>query len=377
MSDTSGLDTGRPELDVDLSGPGEGRPGSGAGRSRDGVGRSPDGVDGFVTGAERAGDEVSDPWLGRILREGATPGLLDALAERLSPADLQTLLLAVYRRRVSAVTPGGLLRQYERDRFTALSPVDAGVLVRLDVLMHDQLTRHGFAAVELSPVCPLGTNSAVATVDQNKVLTTIRNTEVVADATNVMALECAVRRRELLRADPRSRQRVRLGTTHRVLRAQVFGPGMMAHFKLLGLCTAGRDEGSFDFETEALAEHVGLHLDVVEKARALGPHASSVRVAVTDLTGGRHRQVLRERVLDHLAPRHPGVIFAFDDGRERGRGYYTGACFEINAITPEGETVNLGDGGFTTWTADLLSNAKERLLVSGLGVERLWGLSVP
>ena len=31
-------------------------------------------------------------------------------------------------------------------------------------------------------------------------------------------------------------------------------------------------------------------------------------------------------------------------------------------------------GGFTTWTADLLSNAKERLLISGLGLERLCGL---
>lgn len=34
----------------------------------------------------------------------------------------------------------------------------------------------------------------------------------------------------------------------------------------------------------------------------------------------------------------------------------------------------MADGGFTTWTADLLSNAKERLLISGLGIERLCGL---
>jgi hypothetical protein len=29
------------------------------------------------------------------------------------------------------------------------------------------------------------------------------------------------------------------------------------------------------------------------------------------------------------------------------------------------------DGGFTTWTQLLLSNRKERLLISGLGTERL------
>jgi hypothetical protein len=52
---------------------------------------------------------------------------------------------------------------------------------------------------------------------------------------------------------------------------------------------------------------------------------------------------------------------------------HTGACFEIRATTPRGTELRLGDGGFTPWTADLLSNAKERLLISGLGLELLWG----
>ncbi|MFF4990519.1 hypothetical protein ACFY19_25290 [Streptosporangium saharense] len=311
---------------------------------------------------------MDDPWLGRILREGAAPGMLDALVERLSPADLQTLMMAVYRRRAAAVTPAGLLRRYEHDRFTVPSPVDAGDLARLTLLAHECLTRHGFTGLAPAPVCPLGTASAVATVSQDKVVTTTRTTEVVSDVTNVLALECALRRRDLLRADARSRTRVRLGATQRVLRAQPFGPGMMPHFALLGLCTAGRDEGSFDVET--LVEHVEVHLDVL---RGLG----QVRVGFTDLTGGRRRTALRERVLDVLAPRHPEVGFGFDDERVSGRGYYTGAAFGIDVTTPEGEVVNLGDGGFTTWTGALLGNARERLLVSGLGIERLCGLMRP
>lgn len=313
---------------------------------------------------------MDDPWIGRILREGAAPGMLDALVERLSPADLQTLMMAVYRRRAAAVTPAHLLRRYERDRFTALSPVDAGDLARLTLLAHECLTRHGFTGLAPAPVCPLGTASAVATVSQDKVVTTVRGTEVVSDVTNVLALECALRRRDLLRADARSRTRVRLGAVQRVLRAQPFGPGMTPHFALLGLCTAGRDEGSFGFEVETLVEHVGVHLDVL---RGLG----RVRVGFTDLTGGRRRTALRERVLDRLAPEHPGVAFGFDDGRVTGRGYYAGAAFGIDVTTPEGEVVNVGDGGFTTWTGALLGNAKERLLVSGLGVERLCGLMRP
>ena len=296
-----------------------------------------------------------DSKLRRVLREAGAPGVLDALAGRLSPTDLQTLLLEVARRRAARVTPSRLLAQYETNRFTAPSRLDPLLLARLDVLILERIEEHGFEGVELSPVCPLGTNSAVATVDQNKVLTTVRTTEVVADATNVLALECAVRRRRLLRSGGRH-ERVRLGATHRVTRAQVFtGEGMVPHFKLMALCTAGRDEGAFRFEADALAGHIRVHLDVLERA---GHPATAVRV--TDLTGGRHRQVLKDV--------HPRVVF--DD--DRTSGYYTQACFEI--FVGEHAVV---DGGFTTWTAGLLGNAKERLLVSGLGVEHVSRLTPP
>lgn len=319
-------------------------------------------------------EEVPDPRLRRVLRQADAPGLLTALAERLSPTDLQTLLLEVFRRRADAVTPGRLLEQYERNRFTAPSALDPIGLARLDVLIHERLAEYGFTGVELSPVSPLGTNSAIATVDQNKVLTTVRNTEVVADATNVLALECAVRRRRLLRADPRSHQWVRLGATHRVTRAQVFtASAMTPHFKLMALCTAGRDEGSFRFETAALADQIHLYLDVMDRVREIGYRPSAPHITVTDLTAGRHRAALRAHVLERLTGAHPGITFDFDDERTNGRGYYTGACFEIRATTPAGNDLSIGDGGFTTWTADLLSNAKERLLISGMGIELLCG----
>ncbi|MGP3966433.1 hypothetical protein [Streptomyces sp. 6N223] len=307
--------------------------------------------------------------LDRVLRQAGVPGLLETLAEHLPPTDLQTLLLEVYRRRAAAVSPGRLLDAYARNRFTAPSALAApGELARLEALIHERLAAHGVTGVALSPLSPLGTNAAVATVDQNKVVSTARNTEVVADATNVLALECAVRRR----AAPRG-EVVRLGATHRVVRAQAFdGPAMAAHFALFGLCTAGRDAGSFRFETRALTEQLALHLDLLGRAADLGHRATAVRVSLTDLTTeGRHRAALRERVLDPLAAAHPGVAFGFDDERPHGRGYYAGVCFEIHAATPAGDEITLIDGGFTTWTASLLSNAKERLLISGLGTERL------
>ena len=47
--------------------------------------------------------------------------------------------------------------------------------------------------------------------------------------------------------------------------------------------------------------------------------------------------------------------------RERGRGYYTGLAMRLSA---DARAVEIGDGGFATWTAWLIGNAKERCLVS-------------
>jgi hypothetical protein len=76
-------------------------------------------------------------------------------------------------------------------------------------------------------------------------------------------------------------------------------------------------------------------------------------------------------VADPLAARFPGVAVGFDPGRTSGRGYYDGLCFHVYAADAAGKEHALADGGFTTWTRQLLSNQKERLLISGIGTERV------
>jgi len=315
---------------------------------------------------------VSNPIIERIQREAGVPELIDVLVERLNPTDLQSLLLEVYRRRAVGVKPSQLLERYERDRFVRPSDLTPRVTTDFDRLVWSLLPDH-YRAVELSPVCPLGTNAAVATVDQNKVVTTIRNTEVVADATNVLALECASRRRHLLRGDPQNRERVRLCASHRVVRGQAYrvAPGVRPHFRLLGLCAAGRDEGSFQFETTSLVEQIAFYLQLLREVSQLGYLAHRLRVTLTDLEQGRREQVLTEQVLLPLTVNYPGVLCELDPDRKTGRGYYVGACFHVYATNEAGTEFELIDGGFTTWTQQVLSNTKERLLISGLGTERL------
>jgi hypothetical protein len=313
---------------------------------------------------------VSDRILERILRETGIPDLVETLSERLSPTDLQSLLLAVYQRHVETSTPSQLLERYEQDRFVRPSDIAPQTLVEFDQLVWSTLP-DAYTSIELSPVCPLGTTAAIATVSQNKVVSTIRNTEVVADITNVLALECASQRRQILRSDPKGRERVQLCASHRVVRGQVFGgPASFPHFRLLGLCAAGRDEGSFQFETSSLVEQIAFYMRLLQEAARLGYHAYQFRIAITDLEDGQRIQTLEERVLAPLAASYRDARCELDPNRTTGRGYYVGACFHTYATNAVGVEFELVDGGFTTWTQQLLNNRKERLLISGLGVER-------
>jgi hypothetical protein len=40
-------------------------------------------------------------------------------------------------------------------------------------------------------------------------------------------------------------------------------------------------------------------------------------------------------------------------------------------------TAEIGDGGFTDWTARLMANQKERLLISGLSTDRMAAIRSP
>lgn len=166
---------------------------------------------------------------------------MNILAEKLSPTDLQSILLEVYRIRSSRLQPAAILSDFESNRFVKLSDLSPLSLLRWEQIAFAHLPQE-FRPVVLSPVCPLGTNSVVAPVDQKWTVATVRNTEVVSDSTTVLALECAFRRRELLKANPRSSDPVRLAASHRLLRAQRYtGSKSVAHFSLFALCSAGRD----------------------------------------------------------------------------------------------------------------------------------------
>jgi hypothetical protein len=64
-----------------------------------------------------------------------------------------------------------------------------------------------------------------------------------------------------------------------------------------------------------------------------------------------------------------GKQFRLNQERLEGLGYYRSFALRILVQASDGNRYPLVDGGLTDWTARLLGNKKERLLISGIGSE--------
>jgi len=175
------------------------------------------------------------------------------------------------------------------------------------------------------------------------------------------------------RISPRAAS-VHLASSHRLLRGQKISirPGVLQHFRLFSLCSAGRDTGNLQFETETVRLHIGFFLGAFKKFLGSKTH---LRVAISDFRSEAPRPVVQSNVVDKLRSSYKGVRIGFDQDRKQGRGYHGELCFRIFATPSARREQELVDGGDVKWTQKLLNNAKERLVISGCGSERVCELS--
>ncbi len=294
----------------------------------------------------------------RRVREKVGVDVLRALEEDLSPSDLRTLLLSVAATRAARIEPTRLLSASTGDRFTRPSDGDPRVLAGLEHLIWQLLPRH-FEGLELSPVAPFGICAAVAGVHQSRIVTTVRGSEVVSDATNVLALEAARRRR----GTPGGA--VHLAASHRVLRGQAFGdPSYSSHFRLVNLVSSARDRGSGHTQADLFLAQLRAWATVLDRVL---PRDVVWYVDTTVFRPG----ATAERLQDTVLPALQSEGLRFRELKERtGGDYYRDVAFKLVVETPDGE-VEVGDGGLTDWTARLLGDAKERCVISCVSTERL------
>jgi hypothetical protein len=304
----------------------------------------------------------------RIEREAGVPNLSEILAQSIKPTDLQSLLLEVYRERAKHRNLRAVFSDYASNSFTRPSRCDPIRLLEWDSIAFSNLP-NGFRAIELSPLSPLGSVTRLALISQDWILTTIRNMEVVADPTNALALECAMRRKELLKSEPTNSTAVNLACSQRVVRTQRFrSRDSLQHFRLFSLCSAGRNTGNLRFEINAMTEHIGFYLRALQDFLAL---AIPLRATIIDLHPESHENTIIEAAIEKLRKKFDGVNIGVEKAKTERTEYYQHLRFHVYATPPREHEMELVDGGDTDWTQKLLNNAKERLVTSGIGTERL------
>jgi hypothetical protein len=355
----------------------------------------------------------------RIIRDLGVSDLAELLSEKLSGSELHSLLLAVLKSRVGEIEPSQLTHDTV---VTQACDLDGRLLNEVERLGYSAAPQ--FEAIELSPLAPLGSTAALTNLDQGNVLSTIRTFECASDPTIGLTLECARRRK---RTTSR-KETVRVCASQRVVRFPApQKAGFTAHFKLFSLVSAGRDFGSFSFETAALREHIGVYLSILARLAAIdfafvdvdvelsdtrvvlhlcsmfGIDRDEIRASVRALDPESANRLLEKHSVswprtvaeswEEMAPfnlpkhllvqlgsleegvcaplraEHRGVRLSFNLHRLTGLGYYEGPCFHIKTSDDRGQSFVLADGGFVNWTQRLLGDSKERLMTSAIGTE--------
>lgn len=301
----------------------------------------------------------------KILQRINQPELLRILSDELTPSELNSLLLEVFDRQTQRLSPATLLQHYQKNRFVKPATIDLMSLRALETQLLQIFETHQFIPVELSPVAPLGSCSVVATADQKKILSALRGTEVLADATNALALHCADLKKNGRWKPAQPGDQLRFSTIQRHLRTpRVAVAGHTQHFKIGCLVSSGRDTGGFQFECQSLAEHLAVMTSILRDSLQI----SALRFKL--IQRGSDSGRLLEQVRNYLNQTHNDWVIETEPLPSQANSYYKGLQYKA-LITIKGQEFEIADGGFVDWTQHLLQNKKERFLISGLGVEWL------
>jgi hypothetical protein len=240
-------------------------------------------------------------------------------------------------------------------------------LLKLEIRTLELLRDHSFQPIELSPAAQLGSCSVVAPADQKKIISATRNTEIVADATNALALHIADIEKSGKGSSRKNEDFLRFCTVHRHIRTQELkGKGFTPHFKIGCLVSSGRDTGSYQFECTSLQEQVQALDHLFRETFGI----KKIRYKLQRREGYDDRSLLSERLVNHLK-KNIGSLDITTEDPAGTNDYYKGIQFKMIIELNEQE-IEIADGGFVDWTQQLLGNKKERLLISGFGLELLY-----
>ena len=298
----------------------------------------------------------------RIEQKLGLPSLVEKLSDELSPSDLNSLLTEVFAARVERNTPGDLVKSYAQNQYVKPAVCDAVHYRNLEANMLSFAEGKGIRSIIPSPAALLGCCSAFGAVSQNKIISATRNLEILSDATNMLALHIAAGIKD--EAFDHASTPIHLCTTHRHIRYYPsFGEGMLPHFGLFTMVSAGKSRGSYQFEIETLFFHLRFYCDYWRNA-----HDSTLSVTFSRRAGYKDSDGFFHRVMEAVKDRLPDLEVDVDE-EENHTTYYKGLQATLNAPIG-GEIIEVGDMGFVDWTQKLLNGGGERLLISAMALDR-------
>ena len=275
----------------------------------------------------------------------------EALLRTLNPIELRTILADVARSRASDQTPADLIKRWREDKLLAPSMLDPREALPITAKLWEAVPPE-FVGVTLSQLTSLGSGIHLGGLGQNRVVTTMRGTEVLADPKHGLALEASRRRRN-------GHSRVHLATHARCTHAWDHSEES-SHELRFALVSSAPDGGGLSTEADLL----DLHLDYWREIMGTVVPRGRIELTVWDstLAGLIEARGTRDGVI---------VVEGTSDERRPWRNPYTTAAFRFVVDGDGDEAHEVGDGGFVTWTQALTRNRKDRCLVSGVSVDAI------
>jgi hypothetical protein len=123
-----------------------------------------------------------------------------------------------------------------------------------------------------------------------------------------------------------------------------------------------------------MTEHLRFYLESLKDF--LGP-IIPLRATIIDLHPEAHDETIFKPAMEKLKKEFDDVDTGLEKAKTGETEYYRHLRFHVYAKLPRGHETELVDGGDTDWTQKLMNNAKERLVTSGIGSERLCEKFVP
>ena len=345
--------------------------------------------------------------------------------QKLRPSREIPSQLAMFEKLLEQQTPRQLLLRYKTNRFVEPSDISQREKIFLEHLFYS-IIPDNYEAIELPPVAPLGLNSTLAPLSQKMIISAVRNLEVLADSTTMMAFEIAKRGYQQPNALAKKDFIVNLSNSARLTRAQLFPEesGFRPHFQAFALASGGIV--SPEIRAKVIEEHLSFFLEFLQKAKSVGYVAKDITVYISNIMIaekiiqslhldrsflGKHSQdyhfhlfqmyglelpgkvaqlgeisetkaayygfapQLRylkrktQSVIAKLGSTFPEVHFKYDLERIAGIGYYNGVCYKITARDQTGNEIPLADGGYSDWLAKFLLNKKAFFCSGGFGLE--------